>query len=253
MIFRNCIFLSVLFILPGCATLDIVAFGVSGISFITTGKSLSDHAISAMTNQDCAMHRLIFDETMCRDNGGLVETNGKGMLAKTSTKKATLLSISPEKLMEADAAAIMAPSTNIMELTTSVEKENALSSFGKNKQFIKSQRGLHEVQWDTVTQYKVIGSFNNKLNATAFANLHQEIGAMVIANGKTHTEKLAKIHGAKYRVVLAPYLTNPQSIEAEKITKTEKRSYWMLSLCIKSLRPPPCINESISLASANTD
>jgi hypothetical protein len=251
MIFKNCIFLLALFILPGCATLNIVSLGVSGISYITTGKSLSDHALSAMREQDCAVHRFIFDESMCRKNSDMIETNSNTMLAKNTDQEDTQLIINSINVMETGVDEITKPSTNLIPLTASIERSNVSSNFGSGKQLIKNKRSLYEDQWNDVAQYKVIGSFNNKSYANALANLYQELGARVISNEKTHTKKLTKAYGAKYRVVLAPYLANIQPIEAGIIAKTVKSSYWMLSLCTKTLSPPPCLNEKVILASTN--
>lgn len=244
MIFKNCVFLLALFILPGCATLNIVSFGVSGISYITTGKSLSDHAISAMREQDCAVHRLVFDESMCRKNSNTI-------LAKNTEQEDTKLLINSINVMETGVVEIAKPSTNIMKLTASIEKRHVSSNFVSGKQFIKNKRSIYEDQWNNVAQYKVIGSFNNKSYAIALANLYQEMGATVIANGNTHTEKLTKAYGAKYRVVLAPYLANTQLLEAGIIAKTVNSTHWMLSLCTKTLSPPPCLNKTVILASTN--
>jgi len=252
MIFKNFIFLLALFILPGCATLNIVSFGVSGISYFTTGKSLSDHAISAMKEQDCAVHRLIFDESICHKNSDIIETNSNTMLAKNTDKKDEQLPSNSLNVTEKNVNERAKLSTNIIELTASIDKSNVSSSFARGKQFIKNKQSLYKKQWNNVAQYKVIGSFNNKSYAIAFANSYQELEAMVIANEKTHTEKLIKASGAKYRVVLAPYLANTQSLESEVIAKTVQSTYWMLSLCSKTLSPPPCLNNKVILAKTNT-
>lgn len=37
------------------------------ISYVTTGKSTTDHAVSVVADQDCALHRPLFDEDVCKD------------------------------------------------------------------------------------------------------------------------------------------------------------------------------------------
>lgn len=52
----------------GCALpvpLQLATFAASGFSYATTGKGISDHAVSAVAEQDCAMHRIAFGEEMC--------------------------------------------------------------------------------------------------------------------------------------------------------------------------------------------
>lgn len=51
--------------LSGCATLELFSFGVSGLSYAVTGKSISDHALSTVMDQDCALHRAVTDEQVC--------------------------------------------------------------------------------------------------------------------------------------------------------------------------------------------
>lgn len=59
-------------LMAGCIPLiplpiSIVSSGLSGISFLATGKSTTDHVISAANRQDCVMHRVAFGEEMCRN------------------------------------------------------------------------------------------------------------------------------------------------------------------------------------------
>lgn len=54
--------------LAGCALplpFQIASWAVSGISYATTGKSMSDHALSAVASRDCALHRFAFGEDIC--------------------------------------------------------------------------------------------------------------------------------------------------------------------------------------------
>ncbi len=51
-------------LLAGCGlppAIVIASYAIDGVSYIATGKSVTDHALSAATQQDCAMHRLITD------------------------------------------------------------------------------------------------------------------------------------------------------------------------------------------------
>ena len=48
--------------------------GADVISYASTGKSTTDHAISAIQNEDCALYRIIKDEKIChKSNDELVE------------------------------------------------------------------------------------------------------------------------------------------------------------------------------------
>jgi hypothetical protein len=71
---RFILFGAVPFLMAGCVPLlplpiSIVSSGLSGISLLATGKSTTDHVISAANKQDCIMHRIAFGEEMCRNYG----------------------------------------------------------------------------------------------------------------------------------------------------------------------------------------
>ncbi len=57
-------------ILAGCGlppAVTIVSYALDGVSFLSTGKSVGDHALSAVTQKDCAMWRVVKDELVCRE------------------------------------------------------------------------------------------------------------------------------------------------------------------------------------------
>ena len=56
--------------LSGCIValppaVQMASFALDGVSYITTGKSVSDHAISTITAQDCAMTRVLKGDEIC--------------------------------------------------------------------------------------------------------------------------------------------------------------------------------------------
>jgi len=57
------------FSLSGCASIPlgakVAALVGSGVSYVTTGKTLPDHALSSVTRQDCRMTRLVTGDWMC--------------------------------------------------------------------------------------------------------------------------------------------------------------------------------------------
>jgi cell division septation protein DedD len=59
-------------LMAGCVPLlplpiSIVSSGLTGLSLLTTGKSTTDHVVSAANKQDCILHRVAFGEDICRD------------------------------------------------------------------------------------------------------------------------------------------------------------------------------------------
>lgn len=66
--------LSALF-LTGCALPPVVtlaSLAASGASYAKTGKSTTDHAISAVVGEDCALHRIFGDEAVCDPDGEML-------------------------------------------------------------------------------------------------------------------------------------------------------------------------------------
>ncbi len=59
--------------LAGCGlppAVAIISTVADGISFVANGKSLSDVALSAMTDQDCAVYRIVSNNEICREATG---------------------------------------------------------------------------------------------------------------------------------------------------------------------------------------
>jgi len=56
-------------LLSGCGlppAISIISYAFDGISMMSSGKSVSDHAISAVTDKDCALFRVVMGEEVCR-------------------------------------------------------------------------------------------------------------------------------------------------------------------------------------------
>src|SRR5437667_9665164 len=56
--------------LGGCAlppAVMIASYAADGVSYIATGKSVSDHGISEVTGRDCAVWRIIKGQSICKD------------------------------------------------------------------------------------------------------------------------------------------------------------------------------------------
>ncbi len=58
--------------LTGCAVppaVSVASLVADGISYVVTGKSPADHAISAVVHEDCALIRVVKDEEICDPDG----------------------------------------------------------------------------------------------------------------------------------------------------------------------------------------
>ena len=69
--------------LSGCLALppaiQLASLAIDGISYMQTGKSMSDHALSAVTNKDCAMLRALDNiNDVCTENLDISVASGEG-------------------------------------------------------------------------------------------------------------------------------------------------------------------------------
>ena len=63
--------LGVIFELMGCtAPMTVVGFAADGASYATSGKSISDHALSTVSGQDCSTLGMLNDGVLCHDRTG---------------------------------------------------------------------------------------------------------------------------------------------------------------------------------------
>jgi hypothetical protein len=57
-------------LLSGCGlppAVMIASYAADGVSYIATGKSVSDHGISEVTGRDCALWRIVKGTSICKD------------------------------------------------------------------------------------------------------------------------------------------------------------------------------------------
>lgn len=58
-------------LLSGCAILPswftYTLYGMDGISYLTTSKSPTDHAVSLVLDEDCALWRFVKGQKVCRE------------------------------------------------------------------------------------------------------------------------------------------------------------------------------------------
>jgi hypothetical protein len=75
-------------LLSGCVLPPIVgavAYLADGVSYLGTGKSVSDHALSAVMDEDCATWRLLKGELICQGPGDKGRKNIFAVAAATTT------------------------------------------------------------------------------------------------------------------------------------------------------------------------
>lgn len=76
-----------LMLLAGCETAALVplaAYTADGLSYVSSGKGLADHAISAATDRDCALYRLAQGGGLCALEESLKQAPALAMAEPTA-------------------------------------------------------------------------------------------------------------------------------------------------------------------------
>lgn len=78
---KKLILFVVLFSLPACVgppALTVASLALSGVSYVETGKTLPDHALSSVAQRDCIVFRAARGEQICQASGDLPAENVPG-------------------------------------------------------------------------------------------------------------------------------------------------------------------------------
>jgi len=65
---RIIVSIGLLFLLGGCAMssgMVALTYAATGVSYVSSGKGIADHALSASADKDCAIHRVIEGKDIC--------------------------------------------------------------------------------------------------------------------------------------------------------------------------------------------
>lgn len=217
---------AVIFLTSGCALpvpFQIASWAASGLSYATTGKSISDHAVSAVTERDCAMHRIALGEQICtapddfdfaeekpakpadrlRDSMIALAENLEGDLQPASGADDTAPPLDTALLAMADAL-------NAIDRQTP-PADSAGNGDGKHYLVIGQYRALHEAE-------KV---------RERHASLHTKV-RMVLQDG-----------ALLYQVTAGPF-SRPAAEELEAKLDTVGTGARVALLCADGATPAPC-------------
>lgn len=199
--------------ISGCASLELLAAG--GISYLVTGKGLSDHALSMVMDQDCAFHRFLTDDSLCE------EANQSTLLADTS-------------ITENQTVDELAANSNLVEPVqpqqelVSIEDGPALSSFEDNA-------GI----------FAVAGSFNDLKYAYE--------RSMLFRNYTTHIIENPEHSPTRFRVVIGPLEDKSLVHKITLPGDIAKDTLWVTELCTEDLSPPPCTADGLLAIAAQAE
>ena len=199
--------------------MTLMSLSASGVSFAVSGKSLSDHALSAVLNRDCAVWRPVKGEPVCRE-------------AESETQRLAILEpvimaqrpqdVSREQRYEGETSdthhATSRPGFSVG--VTPPPQASAVSGSTAKLPFGVTAGPR---------QFWVVGSFSQRSNATRLANELSVDGSAVL------TVRLAA--GLRHRVIIGP---QPQgnALLRDAIPTRGVEGAWPLTLCVPNKNGP---------------
>jgi hypothetical protein len=131
--------------LSGCAippALTIASLAINAASYAATGKSVSDHGLSAMVGEDCALWRVVADRKICQDNP--VEPAGPAVAeAKPDLQQVATLVEGVPDLPSAPALAEAATDTKLREPVIELGSEPKARHFLVLGSFLNRDNAKH--------------------------------------------------------------------------------------------------------------
>ena len=223
---------AVVLLTGGCALpvpLQIASWAASGLSYATTGKSISDHAVSAVAEQDCAMHRIALgkeicttvapDETVIVENFPATEEEAE----PTTRLRDSMIALAEnldEGLQPAAGDAETPPLDNA--LLAMADTLNAIDREISQTNSADGKDGKH---------YLVIGRYRGLDEAEKVRTRHADLGTKV---------RMILQDGALFYQVTAGPFDRPAAEELEaKLDKAGQKTRVAL-LCADGVTPVPC-------------
>lgn len=201
--------------LSGCASLELLAVG--GVSYLITGKGLSDHALSYMMDEDCAFHRIITESSLCQENRLNDDDANDIMLAEVDT----------EELPKANEPDVVIAESDDMIAANGFQPDSL-----EPVQFSTAALQLSDEYTENTEIFAVVGSFNDLQHAFKRSVMYRVYNTHIIEN-PTGSDTL-------YRVVVGPLDNRELISQIPMDLEAENQPPWGLDLCIDNMMPPPC-------------
>jgi SPOR domain len=182
-------------LLSGCAVpplLTALSFAADGVSWASTGKSVTDHGISAAMNQDCALWRVVDGRSACvlLDSEPLAESAPTATpVSEAAAEEVNLAAADPDQGARAAAEAV---------------DERQAAEIVRVAMDVRPLKPKVAVAHGFDNRYLVIASATSQADAKRMAKHYRDLGAMV---------RLARVDGrTHHRVVIGPF--GPAGLEA---------------------------------------
>ena len=236
--------------LAGCAIpvpLQIASWALDGFSLLATNKSVTDHGISMVAQQDCALWRGVTEGAVCREDDpmaiiaergdvvgddGQVQTRSSLISIQTapkSSRAALEQSVQSSWVVDQEVASdVTAPavlsedaSGRVSELTAEAVDENQALQW----QLISEETASVAPGADGMASYNampgdyfVVGSFGVWDNAKRFAAKHPVLGAQRLAANVADYRV--------FRIVVGPYNEGNQATLRQNIKDADIEDIW---------------------------
>ena len=269
--------LVVLVALAGCTTppaFTIASFVLDGVSYLATGKSVNDHALSIVVQQDCAMWRVLKE----RDLKAICHNDDTTVVVADATPPpaADLLKLGDDRMLAsswaaadpgADALSPEAAAWDAVVLDPDANAPSAadLLNLGDDRMLASSWVAAADPRtvalspevaaWDAVVLEPaadappafaaVSWSPTNRtatyLVAGNFRHLGRAERLIESLGGYPATIKSAVVGERQYyRVLAGPYSGDELAAARKRLTISGVGQSWAISLCAADLGPPPC-------------
>lgn len=247
--------------LAGCVAPPAVtyaSFALDGASFVATGKSVSDHALSMAVAKDCAVWRAVTEqdvEAVCRDVAEDGEAGAAATFGIMAAIENLFLGIDPAKATVAlrDGAPISAALTPAALTAAAGENHEAAYLVIGSARIIDHAK--QPAGWvpdmaiaisaaltaaappatagdNRQAVYLVIGSVRTIDGAERLADRVPDMAtaiASALAGGEPY-----------YRVVAGPYAPAETVVARARLTAAGIGNTWAANLCTRDLGAPPC-------------
>ncbi len=200
--------------LAGCVNippmLAVASYAADGVSYLASGKSVSDHGISYVIGQDCAVWRMVKGESVCHEPG--VVASATAPRSNDEGRSAPIVVAASAEVRGTEAGMRPSLSREPLKALQAPPKSSAIAGIDG--------------------RYLVLGSFVTEAGARNLAFRYsgdREIVAQATVGGRSY-----------YRLLAGPFQGEEMKEARSRALSAGIRDAWVIDLCQDSLRPPPC-------------
>ncbi len=253
-------------ITTGCAITEAVA--ITGLSYLVTGKSVSDNALSMVTNMDCKTHNIIQGKDICNEYDKTKDLSVDTLIAAVppvaqdsfllpiqataEQRKSEYIQINDEVepaytaalFSETDSGSVdhlLVQSADTASINTQLAPEKLAKVNTKSTSAMRPDKltpqgfeknNHRDFMSDNKQIYAVVGSFNELEYAQFRQSLYSNYDAQI--------SRASNDENSTYRVVIGPLNDESELTNIPSKKDTETFMPWIIELCDNNSYPTPC-------------